>query len=160
MDEFTGELDPVRANVRAINTIGHWSKTEDRELTETAEGGVATFYYSGGVLKKIVATQYGEMFRKLSEYYLLGGMVSFVFEKTLRYNRPLLYDSTAMRENGDDQVFDLDKSVMEEVRSYFVGGKLTQQIRDRNIITADSLPGEEARLVAAYKKMMALPVME
>lgn len=135
---LTEKLKPIQVNFTRINSITHWTSIYSKELTGTNEGGEVKFYYLNKQLEKIVTRTFGETFQNLKEYYLLNGELSFVFEKTLKYNRPIYYDSTAMKENDDIEIFDFGKSKVVEVRSYFEGGKLIHQISN-----AESGPSDE-----------------
>jgi hypothetical protein len=131
-DYLAAQLAPIRANFKRINSISKWTSTTTKELEESTEGGEAIFYYMNGVLEKIATRHFGETFQQLTEYYLLNGQLSFVFEKTLKYNRPIYYDSAAMKEGNDDEAFDIKKSQTEETRSYFNDGKLLHQVNNQN----------------------------
>ncbi len=102
------------------------------DLSESTEGGKATFYHQNDRLEKIVVQHFGETGQKLTEYYFLKYQLSFVFEKELVYNRPIYQDSTRMEENNDDEVFDINQSKVMEQRSYFKNGKLLHQTNRQN----------------------------
>jgi len=129
---LTDRLKPIRANFKRINSITNWTSIDTEELSESTEGGEAKFYYQNGQLEKIVTRHYGESFQLLTEYFLLNGQLSFVFEKRYKYNRPLYYDTTAMKENNDSEAFDFDKSEIIENRSYFENEKLLHQISNQD----------------------------
>jgi hypothetical protein len=160
MNEYLTEtLIPIRTNFKRINTITNWSSIKESELWESTEGGVAKFYFQNENLEKIVARHYGETFQLLSEYYLLNGELSFVFEKSFRYNRPIFFDSTAMKETNDTEVFDMGKSAIEENRSYFDKGKLLHQINNQDCgspFADDYLIKEGERIKNDFQKLMAL----
>lgn len=92
---LTERLKPIRKNFKRINSIAKWTSTYNKELDESTEGGEATCYFSDGVLEKIVTRHFGETFQQLTEYYLLNGQLSFVFEKSYKYNRPIYFDSAS-----------------------------------------------------------------
>ena len=122
------DLKPIRKNFKRINSIEKWSSTKTIDIWETTEGGQATYYYSDNGLEKIIVRHFGETFQRIEEYYLLDRKLSFVFEKSFNYNRPILYDSIAMKENNDNQVWDFDTSEIIEERSYFKNRKLLHQL--------------------------------
>jgi hypothetical protein len=156
-------LKPIRANFKRINSITNWTSTEKKELWETLEGGEATFYYLDGRLEKIIARNFGETFQKLNEYYLLNGYLSFVFEKSYKYNRPMYYDSTAMKENNDTEIFDFDKSEIKEDRSYFENKRLIYQLNNQDYgspLADDYLQGEQKRILTNFEKLMKLTNLE
>ncbi len=126
-EDLTEELKPARENFKRINSIEKWTSTRKKDLEETTEGGEADYCYLDGTLEKIVMRQFGETFQKITEFYMLEGKPSFVFEKEYEYNRPIYWDSTAMKENGDNQIWDAEKSKITETRNYFKQGKLIHQ---------------------------------
>ena len=113
---LTEKLKPIRANFKRINSIAKWTIIKTKDIWETTEGGEAKFYYLNGQLEKITTRHFGETFQLLAEYYLLKGQLSFVFEKSYKYNRPFYHNSTAM---NDTETFDFEKSEIIEDRSYF-----------------------------------------
>lgn len=154
---LTDRLKTIRANFKRINSIANWTSIDTEELSESTEGGEAKFYYQNGQLEKIVARHYGETFQLLTEYYLLNGQLSFVFEKRHKYNRPLYYDSTAMKENNDREAFDFDKSEIIEDRSYFESGKLLHQVNNQDCgspFTNDYLLQEQKRIKEDFNRLI------
>ncbi|MEM6298672.1 MAG: hypothetical protein AAF740_08305 [Bacteroidota bacterium] len=122
-DEYLADkIAPIRANFKRINAKTDWTKIEKKELFESTEGGEASYYYADGTLEKVVIKTFGEMGQMTTEYYLLDGELSFVFEKTYMYNAPV-YDSAN---------FVLEKSEITEERSYFEDGKLIQCINSQD----------------------------
>ena len=156
---LTERLKPIRANFKRINSITNWTTIDKKDLWETTEGGEAKFYYSNGQLEKITTRHFGETFQQLTEYYLLKGQLSFVFEKSYKYNRPMYYDSTSMKENNDTEAFDFEKSEIIEDRSYFDNGKLLHQIdsQDCGSPFADNyLLEEQKRIKSDFEKLIKL----
>ena len=158
-DYLTEELKPIRENFKRINRISEWTSMDEKELLETAEGGEARFYYTSDTLEKIITRQFGEMSQKVTEYYLLDQELSFVFEKSFQYNRPMYYDSTMMKENNDTEVLDIDKSEIVEERSYFVNGKLVHQVNNQDVgapMADDYLAEEQIRIIDQYKRLIQI----
>ena len=156
---LTEELIPIRANFKRINSISDWTNIKTKDIWETTEGGEAKFYYLNGQLEKITTQHFGETFQKLIEYYLLNGQLSFVFEKSYKYNRPIYHDSAAMKEMNDTETFDIEKSEIIEDRSYFDHGKLIHQISSRNSGSSfgDSyLLEEQKRIQTDFAKLIKL----
>jgi hypothetical protein len=156
---LTKRLNPIRENFKRINSITNWTSTNKKDLWESTEGGGAKFYYSNGVLEKIVVKIFGETFQQLSEYYLLNGKLSFVFEKSYKYNRPMYYDSTIMKQNKDVEAFDFEKSEIVEDRSYFENGKLIHQLNNQDCgspFADDYLLNEQKRIKANFDKLVKL----
>lgn len=155
--QVSQRLEPIRESVGRINAISQWTSIDSRELSETTEGGDAKFYYKDKQLQKIVTELLGETFRQVTEYYLLEGGLSFVFERTIRYNRPLMYDSVAMRENDDTEVFDLSKSEIIETRSYFEKGKIFYQVSNETTLHGEEnhLHKEQERITGQFRKLLS-----
>ncbi len=98
---LTKKLKPIRDNFKRINSISKWETINCKELSETIEGGEVKYYYLNNKLEKIITRNYGESFQHLIEYYFLNRQLSFVYDKSYNYNRPMYYDSIAMKENND-----------------------------------------------------------
>lgn len=158
-DYLISQLAPIRANFKRINSISKWTSTTTIELEESTEGADATFYYLNGTLEKITTRHFGETFQQLTEYYLLNDQLSFVFEKALKYNRPIFYDSVAMKENNDNEAFDIKKSEIVEDRSYFAHGKLLHQVNNQDCgspFSNEYLLDEQKRLMPDFERLKAL----
>lgn len=161
VNEFlTDRLKPIRRNFKRINSITRWSSITKRDVEgESAEGGEAVFYRQKDRLEKINVRLYGEMGQTLTEYYLLNGQLSFVFEKMYKYNRPLFYDAKAMKENNDTEAFDFEKSEIEENRNYFEKGKLVHVLNSLDCgapFSGDYIMEEEKRITELFNKLLKL----
>jgi hypothetical protein len=160
---LTERLKPIRANFKRINSIANWTTIKTRDIWETTEGGEAKFYYLNGQLEKITTRHFGETFQQLSEYYLMNGQLSFVFEKSYKYNRPMYYDTTAMKENNDTEAFDFEKSEIVEDRSYFENGKLLHQLSNQDCgspFADEYLLEEQKRIKTDFEKLIKLGTTE
>jgi hypothetical protein len=126
-DTLQENLNPIRENFKKINSIknDNWSSITTKFLEGTTEGGEVKYYRWNNNLDKIVTKEYGETFQILTEYYLLNGQLSFVFEKGLKYNRSIWKNRA---DKDDEEVFDIKKSEIEENRTYFENGKIIFQI--------------------------------
>lgn len=158
-DYLKEELVSIRQNFKRINSIDKWESISTKELWESTEGGQVNYYYGKQGLEKIVARQFGETGQVLIEYYLLKDKLSFVFQKSYRYNRPLFYDSASMKMNDDNQVFDFELSEIIEDRSYFKNGKLLHQINSQDCgapFSDEYLQDEQKRLMIEFEKLIVL----
>ena len=156
---LTERLNPIRANFKRINSIANWTTIKIKDIWETTEGGEAKFYYLKGQLEKISTRHFGETFQLLTEYYLLTGKLSFVFAKSYKYNRPMYYDSTHMKENNDTEAFDFEKSEIIECRSYFENRKLLHQLCNQDCgspFADDYLLEEQKRIISDFEKLIKL----
>jgi len=137
-----------------------WTSVKKKDIEgESAEGGEATFYYTDKGLEKVIARHYGEMGQMLIEYYLMNGQLSFVLEKEYRYNRPLFYDTKAMKDNNDTEAFDFNKSEVITTRNYFENGNIIMinNTTGRGFnISADYLSEQEKNLTESFKKLLKL----
>lgn len=153
----TERLKLIRENCRRINLITNWSAVKTEELSETTEGGEATYYYQNGRLEKITTQNFGETFQQLREYYLMDRQLCFVFEKSFQYNRPMYYDTTAMKDNNDTEAFDMDKSKITESRSYFEKEKLFRRtVSGKSTLhnVKDTLHEEQERMLADFRRLV------
>ncbi len=158
-EDFAILLNVIRQNVVRIDSIAKWTSTINKELNESLEGGEATFYYISNGLEKIVTQHFGETFQKMTGYYLLNGLLSYVFEKTSQYNRPIYYDSVSMKENNDNQIFDFKKSEIVEQKSYFDKGKLIHKSIKHNgssPLANSNLFQEQKRILEVYNKFKTM----
>lgn len=126
--EIAEIIKQIRSNFSQINSISNWDKIVEKEIMETTEGGIVTFYFKNGTMLKMIAKQYGGTFQSITEYYFLNGSISFIYDKQYIYNRPVYMDSTYAKQLGDDEWFDINKSTIHETRNYFQNGKLIHQI--------------------------------
>jgi hypothetical protein len=158
-DYLKERLQPIRENFKRINSITKFTDVVQKDLWETTEGGIARYYYSGKKLEKITTRHFGENFQVLTEYYLQNGRLSFVYEKTYNYNRPMYQDSVLMKEINDTVVFEFDKSKIIEDRSYFEKRKLIHQINSEDCgspFSDDYLLEEEKQIKAEFEKLIKL----
>ncbi|WP_254081061.1 hypothetical protein [Elizabethkingia anophelis] len=156
---LTDKLKPIRDNFKRINSIEKWSVIKQQDLFESAEGGEAKYYYQKNKLEKIITRIFGESGQTLTEYYLLNGQLSFVYEKNYKYNRPLYYDTKAMKENNDTEAFDFDKSEITENRGYFVNGKLIHILNSEDCgapFSSDYIAEEQKSILSEYIKLLKL----
>ncbi|AYZ36699.1 hypothetical protein EGY07_14540 [Chryseobacterium indologenes] len=153
-------LKPIQSGYKRINSIRQWTAITKKNIEgESAEGGEAAFYYKNKRLEKVIARHYGEMGRKLIEYYLLNGRLSFVFEKEYTYNRPLFYDLKAMKENSDTEAFDLNKSDIMEIRSYFEKGNLIYTVNNKDTVASfgnDHTQKKEQKISEDFQRLLKL----
>jgi len=152
-------LKPIRSNFKRINSIERWTRIDTIELWETTEGGEAHYYYQNQTLERIVIRHFGETFQSITEFYLLNGDLSFVFNKSFNYNRPFYYDSIHMRENKDSVVFNFENSEIVEERYYFEKGKLIHIISNQDCgspFPDDFLLEEQNKIFPYFKKLISL----
>lgn len=148
-------LEVIDANAMRIDAISTWTKTDTLELEDTTESGEATYFYLNGMLEKIVATYYGEMFQRTATYYLLDRQLSLVISTTYHYNRPLYYDEEMMLENNDSEAFDFDKSTIVLHRSYFEDGVLIHRLSDAKDTTSTTEIDELTKIMTEFKILTA-----
>lgn len=146
LEDLEIRLKPIKANFSRINSIQNWTKIDSIDTWETLETGIAKFYYQNNNLEKIITQEYGETFQLHTEYYLMNGQLSFVFEKLYKYNRPFY-----------DEEFDFDLSEIFESRNYFENGKLVHQALNpekENQFNIDSVIEEEKRIKTSFYKLI------
>ena len=156
-EEYLGErLKPIRVNFKRINEITEWTSIDKRKLNQSTEGGAATYYFLQDTLLKVVAIHFGETGKNIQEFYTKNGQLSFVFEQQYKYNRPITWDSIAMKENNDTETFEFDKSEIIEDSSYFSKGELIRQINNQDCgspFAEDYLKEEQVRLKTEFEKL-------
>lgn len=156
-EEYLGErLKPIRENFKRINEITEWTSVDKRKLNQSTESGAATYYFLQDTLLKVVTIHFGEGGKNIQEFYTKNGQLSFVFEQQYHYNRPITWDSTAMKENNDTEGFDIDKSEIVEDLSYFSKGELIRQINNQDCgspFSKDYLKEEQVRLKMEFEKL-------
>lgn len=156
-EEYLSEkLKPIRANFNRINKIKEWTSVDKRKLNQSTEGGAATYYFLKDTLLKVVAIHFGETGKNIQEFYTKNGQLSFAFEQQYQYNRPITWDSIAMKENNDTETFDIDKSEIIEVRSYFENRELIRQINNQDFgspFAKEYLKEEQVRLTTEFEKL-------
>ncbi len=131
-DAIEEKLQLIEAHAKRINKIKEWTSIEERNLEQSTEGGTATYYFQKDTLLKIAVVHFGETGKAIQEFYTKNGQLTFVFEENYTYNRPITWDSTAMKENNDTEVFDMDKSEIMEDASYFDSGILIQHTNNQD----------------------------
>jgi len=84
-------------------------KRVEKELNDySTEGGVAELYYDNDLLRKVITSFYGETGKVITEYFLWGGQVFFIYEREFIYNMPMYMES-----------YDETKTEVIENRFYF-----------------------------------------
>jgi len=150
------QISDIRENFRVIN--------EDRNLIigdtinlvgESSERGfLIKIADSKGNLRKMVVNYYGETGQNIEEYYVIDGRLFFYFTKKINYNRPIYYDKKMAAENGDNEVFDIKKSKIEDTRFYFgTDQKLIQMIDKNGAVIRDKkkMSDSEADILQEYR---------
>jgi hypothetical protein len=157
-EDLKKQLNPVLKNSKRINSIKNWT-IKTKSLWETAEGGEAKFYYKNGKLEKITTHYLSETFQKLTVYHLENQKLSFVFDKYYQYNRPMYYDSIAMKSNNDTEVFDFNKAEITVNRYYFLDQKLTYQLDSQDCgapFSTDYLLETEKEIKKEFEYLMEI----
>ncbi|HRD57429.1 MAG TPA: hypothetical protein PK504_05240 [Ferruginibacter sp.] len=154
-DTIAELLKTIKENFKRINSVKEWTKIDSLDLNQSTEGGLIRIYYLHNRPQKFFVHEFGETYQLQTEYYLLNNELSFVYEKTLRYNRPIYYDSAAMKEGNDSEAFDINRSHVKELRSYFLQNKLIKQLKTgyEEKPGKHELDEEEKRLLDDFKKI-------
>jgi hypothetical protein len=150
------DVQTIQNNFKRLNATTAWMRIDSISLEESTEGGIAKFYYLQEGLAKIIVQNFGETGRQATEFYLLNGALSFAFEKTYFYNRPIYYDTAAMKTYGDEEVFDMKKAKVAELRSYFKNNTLLYQVpgtSNNEPISKEHLLQEEKRISSYLSRL-------
>lgn len=160
MNEYlTDRLKPIRKNFKRINSITYWTSIDTVKIEKTTEVGETKFYQQNGQLEKILTQHFGETSQQLTEYYLLNGQLSFVFEKSYPYNHRISLDTTEMKENNNNEIFDLEMHDIQEDKSYFENGKLIHRIESGDCgapFAKEYILQEHQRIRSEYIKLIDL----
>jgi rubrerythrin len=116
-----------KENLAEIRTL--YSQIQEEKATydtakvdiwdESTEGGKIVKYYKNGKLKLVEKKIFGEMYKETTEFYFDNDQLFFSFVKSIKYNRPIYWDKKMAEEVGENEVFDIRKSIIEENRYYF-----------------------------------------
>jgi hypothetical protein len=148
-------IDSIKASCSLINKIKKWSKIQSRELETTNELGEANYYFFDDALKRINTKEYGESFQVLSEYYIKNDSLIFVFEKHLKYNRPIYVTRESVKDQDDKEYFDIQKSIVTENRTYFITQNTICQKCDSNFAEGNlNKTNERLRLQEKYNDLL------
>jgi hypothetical protein len=153
------QVTNIRKNYQKVNSIKKWTKVDTVDLEQSTEGGILYRYYLGDTLKKMSERNYGENGQGITEYYATNKELFFIYDKEYNYNRPLYWDSARMKENKDNQVFNLKKSKIDISRFYFDKGKLIEWIDSKNKVhtkRTDTLIQSESGNEEHYKYLLLL----
>jgi hypothetical protein len=149
------EIDSIRAFCSLINNIKKWSKIQRRELETTNELGEANYYFFDDALKRINTKEYGESFQVLTEYYIKNDSLIFVFEKHLKYNRPIYVTRESVKNQDDKEYFDFEKSIVTENRTYFITQNTICQKCDSSFAEGNlNKTNERLRLQEKYNDLL------
>ncbi len=74
----------------------------------------------------------GETGKRIIDCYYDNEKIIFAFDRKFIYNRPIYWDKNMAAENGDNEVFNPDKTTINESRYYFKNGKLILRLNNDN----------------------------
>lgn len=155
--DYGTEIDSIKASCSLINNIKKWSKIQSRELETTNELGEANYYLFDDALKTINTKEYGESFQVLTEYYIKNDSLIFVFEKHLKYNRPINVTRESVKNQDDKEYFDFEKSIVTENRTYFITQNTICQKCDSNFAEGNlNKINERLRLQEKYNDLLKI----
>ena len=153
------EVANIRKNYQKISSTKKWTRVDSIELEQSTDGGVLFLFYQGDTLKMMKEYNYGEHGKGLTEYYVLNNQLILVYDKEYSYNRPYYWDSTKMRENKNNQVYDPKKTKVDINRFYFNKGKMIEWIDQKSITHAtrdDTFAQNEKSNEEHFKYLLSL----
>jgi hypothetical protein len=154
-DSILNDINIKSISIDKLYSNSSQSKVETKELEFSTERGVAEYIYDENHLKKIVTHNYGEMGKKISVFYLILDQLFLLHEFTYKYNRPIYWNEKRMRENNDNETFDINNSIISEVKSYFVDGKLYRQIHIPDTENSNKkMIEEETRILTEFELLI------
>ena len=115
----------IRAEVAAIEKgAAKFTKTTKDVEGISLEGAEATYFYSGGDLKKITTKMFGETYNATGEFYYQNGELIFAFVKRNHYDTQIGMDPPPK------------VTRIEEQRFYFANGELIRLLVGKNELKA------------------------
>lgn len=132
------KLKPIRENFKRINSISEWDSIQTRVVSTS---GKVKFYYADKRLQKVIVRSGEGVNEELTEYYLLKGELSFVYEKYF------------------EKFPSMEKPEIVETKYYFEKGKLLHMINSHDCGTPfsdDYVLTEEKRLKKKFEQLMKL----
>ena len=113
-------ISEIRKLYISINSNQNLNKDSIDISDESSEGRQLISYKdSSGNLRKLVTVFNGESGKLIEEFYISNDKLIFAFTERYDYNRPIYWDDKVAKENGDNVVFEYNKSVISENRYYF-----------------------------------------
>lgn len=140
-------MDSAEKWVREINVEYAMINNDTAKLTmaekdifgQSSEGGLLKTYSDGNKLRKAILALYGENGQVNSEYYLVNGRLIFLFQKGLRYKRPINEGQTEIQDKDED-------------RFYFKNSKLIRwYTTDNRIVNSSLYPAKEKEILSDLK---------
>ena len=113
LNEIKSEYKTTRSNLETYkkNIVEHEG--------ESTDGGQTTTYFKNADIKLIEVIGFWETGKNVTEYYFKNDQLFFVFDQRHKYNRPIHWDEKSAKENGDNEIFDPNKTKITEDRYYF-----------------------------------------
>jgi len=130
------ELNPIRENFRRINSISDWDTVLKRVVPPAEK---LRFYFTGKKLEKVISRNGDGINQELTEYYLLRGELSFVYEKYF------------------DKEDNFEKPEIVETKYYFGKGKLLHMANSHDCgapFADDYLLNEEKRIKKHFEQLL------
>jgi hypothetical protein len=135
------EINSIKKEVRKINNDQTLHIDSIDLIGESTDGGVLLIFKDKNQRqKKIIAKYYCETGKNVKEFYIKNEKLLFCLAQLYIYNRPYYWDETHAKENGDSEVFDDKKTIIEMNRYYFDSkGDLVQMIDKTNKVIRDKM---------------------
>jgi hypothetical protein len=140
MDSVEKWIIQINADYATINSdTTKFTKTEKDIFGQSSEGGLLKMYHEGGIVRKAILTLYGENGQVTNEYYLVNGQLIFLFQKGMRYKRPINEGRTEIQGQDED-------------RFYFRNKKLIRwYTTDNRIVNSSLYPAKEKEILSDMK---------
>ena len=126
IENIREKYNEIHENLKSYDTV---SVDLDKGSTE---GGRVIAYYDNSELKMIEAVWRGETGKRIIDCCYDNEKIIFAFDRKFIYNRPIYWDKNIATENGDNEVFNPDKTTINENRYYFKNGKLILWLNNDN----------------------------
>jgi len=139
-------ISDIRKEYKNINSDTNLIVIEKDLTGMSTEGGTLFSYYDKTELKKSVLSFYGEMGKRVDEYYFKEGRLIFLFKQEFYYNQPIYIE----------EGFGIAKT--EENRYYFYDNKLVRWV-DSDKVMRD-VSSEESKKLASELIVDATAILD
>ena len=130
-------------------------------IDEDGNKGMLRGYQGNEGIERITFTTQTEIGETVETYYLVGSQITEVVVKKTEYNRPKFWNEQVAKANGDNEWFDIDKSITTNTVYQFKDGNLASWLDDEGQVkfaitkAASRTEKELKRRYARFAKALA-----
>jgi hypothetical protein len=119
------EDDTTAVEKRCADIDSHLKDLKAKELQMTQSGKITGYYKGKDLVMTSVAT-FGDMGRKVCNYYFEGDKLQCVVLHEFTYNKPIYYNEEMARRNNDTVWFNEKKTTEKLTQNYFYHEKMVK----------------------------------